>query len=132
MRTFVVPLDGSELAESAVWLARRVALNTSGGLCLVRVVPPEEVEAGVEYLSKLADTVEGVPVSIEVVAMDPGQTVASGISQAVEAAGPDALLCLTLRGHGALGAAVLGSTAEDLLRDYDQPILVASRQHPRG
>ena len=95
-------------------------------------LPPEEVEAGIEYLTKLADTIEGVTVSIEVVALEPGQTVASGIGQAVDAAGPDALLCLTLRGHGALGAAVLGSTAEDLLRGYDRPILVASRHHSRG
>ena len=42
MRTFVVPLDGSELAESALWLARRVALNTGGELCLVRVCLPRK------------------------------------------------------------------------------------------
>ena len=127
MRTFVVPLDGSEPAETALRLAHRVAQDTGGDLCLVRVSPPDEVEAAVHYLESVAATVEGVPVSTTVVGMEPGGKVASRIMQAVEAAGPDALLCLTLRGHGALESALLGSTTEDLLRDADRPILVAPR-----
>jgi nucleotide-binding universal stress UspA family protein len=37
--TFVVPLDGSELAEAAVPLAEQLALNTGGRLVLTSVVP---------------------------------------------------------------------------------------------
>ena len=129
MRTFVVPLDGSELAESAVWLAREVALNTDAALCLVRVSAPDEVKAAVDYLESVAARVPGVPVSVEVVGMEPGQKVAEGISRAVEAAGPDAVLCLTLRGHGGLGGTLLGSTTEDLMKDLGRPILIAPRHH---
>ena len=130
MRTFVVALDGSELAESALLVAHRVAQTTGGELSLVQVSPPDDVEAALAYLTRTADTIHDVPVSIEVVAMEPGQTVASGLRQAVEAADADALLCLTRQGHGAVEAAVLGSTTEDILRDFDRPVLIVPRHHP--
>jgi nucleotide-binding universal stress UspA family protein len=125
MRTLVVPLDGSERAESAVWLAQEVALANGDAVCLVRVSAPNETQAAIAYLESVANRVQGVPISVEVVAIEPGEKVAEGISQAVEAAGPDVLLCLAVQGHGALSTKLLGSTTEDLMRDFDGPILVA-------
>ncbi len=57
---------------------------------------------------------------------------ASGILQALEDAGPGALLCLTAHGRTGLGAAVLGSTTEDLLRQTDRPVLVVGRHCSGG
>ena len=132
MRTFVVPLDGSKPAEAALHVAHRVAQNIGGELCLVRVSPPDEAKADAAYLEAMAATIGGMPVSTMVVAVEPGERVSAGIIRAVEASGPNAVLCLTLRGHSALETALVGSTAEDLLRDYDRPILVAPLGRPSG
>ena len=127
MRTIVVPLDGSEFAESAIVVASRVAVEAEGSIRLVRVSPVGVVEADDRYLTEVASTIDGVDVSTAIVVLEPGQQVASAILQGVEDAGPEATLCMTAHGRGGLGAAVLGSTTEDLLRKTDRPVLVVGR-----
>ncbi len=52
---------------------------------------------------------------------------ADGIASAAVDAGPDALVCLTAHGRSGLGAAVLGSTSEDLLHRLHRPVMVVGR-----
>lgn len=93
----------------------------------MRVSPVGVLEADDRYLTEVASTIDGVEVSTAIVVLEPGQQVASAILQAVDDAGPEATLCMTAHGRSGLGAAVLGSTTEDLLRNTDRPVLVVGR-----
>jgi len=132
MSTTVVPLDGSEFAEAALRVARTVANERGGSLVLVSVSTTAMAEADDEYLQRVAAGIDGVEVSTVLTILEPGQRVAEGILQAVDEVGPDAMVCMTAHGRTGLGAAVLGSTTEDLLRRHGRPVLVVGRHCSPG
>ena len=127
MSTIVVPLDGSEFAEAAIRVARAVAHEREGSIRLMEVTTSATFEADDEYLQRVADRIDDVPVTTALVMAEAGHRVADGIARAAEDAGPDALVCMTAHGRSGLGAAVLGSTSEDLLRRLHRPVLVVGR-----
>ena len=126
MKTIVIPLDGSEFSEVALRAARAIAREHHASLQLVRVTVPSVVEAADVYLQEVAAEIRDVTVSTVVVVGQPGEPVSRGIQQAVEDA-PDAIICLSAHGRSGLGAALIGSTTEDLLRQTDRPVLVVGR-----
>jgi nucleotide-binding universal stress UspA family protein len=127
MRTIVVPLDGSTFAESALDVARRVADSTGASLRLVVVSTPAFGDADAGYLHRVTASMGDRSVSGEQFVLGPGERVASTISRAVEAIGADALVCMAAHGRTGLGALVLGSTTEELLRAGCHPVLVVGR-----
>lgn len=143
----VVPLDGSEFAESAIATAVELA-GADGEIVLATVVePPDDVvrdEAGRirvyldqqeealgrdarEYLhvtaAQITQTHPGPRVSVEVRMGDP----AAGIIAAATDRGAD-LVVMASHGRTGIPRAVFGSVAGAVLRDGFTPVLVV---HPR-
>jgi nucleotide-binding universal stress UspA family protein len=125
-RTFVVPLDGSELAERAVPVAAALARHVGGGLILLTAVRagPDQPQP---YLDKLAGTVHGVPVEPMVVY----DRDAVGAIRLTAAEDDRRVVCMTSHGRGGLRWAVLGSVAEEIVRATPGPVLVVGRHCAR-
>jgi nucleotide-binding universal stress UspA family protein len=142
----VVPLDGSDLAESAVPAAVELAKLFSTGIVLVRAVipyavpvtpetgwvsvdPRAEMEAAREYLDRVAERIRPeASLSVEVtLAQQPARTVC-------DVAGRDGLVVIASHGYGGIKRAVLGSTTDKVIRASEGGVLVVrpSRQRSRG
>lgn len=118
----VVPIDGSAASWDAVPVAARMAAAVDGKLDVVTVVDRlgDVVPARTQLLVGL-DAVGELPVdpSADVLASD---SVAQAISDHVEARS-GATVVMSSHGHGR-SAAVLGSTADEILRRLFGPIVV--------
>ena len=68
-----------------------------------------------------------VVVDVAGVAMTTGTYIADAILN--ESDTDDALVCIASHGHRGLGAALLGSTAEEVLRRSARPVLVVGRRY---
>lgn len=150
-RRIVVPLDGSELGESALEPALAIAHQQDAELILMRApqvesmaVPIAEPLGGVglywpesfvkatheeclDYLQRLADQHrgQGVPLRTEVVEGRPDEA----ILKLAEAAGAD-LIIMSTHGYSGLTRWVMGSVAENVLRGSQIPVFVIRGQGP--
>lgn len=142
LRTFIVPLDGSALAEHALPYAIRLAQASQGRLVLTRVAlapPPRSldgadweseqltaVDEALDYLRDMAESVSGQVASVEVAAPY-GRPVAQ-IIETIQAYNADAAVMAT---HGRTGLAHLlyGSVTEGVLARSSVPVF-AVRVHP--
>ncbi len=123
MTTIVVPLDGSDFSEQAVPVASALAARRHGRVHLIRVAEPE-ASAGLDVaMAEAADRETGAPVTWEVVERIHPEQVAEAIDRTVQGI-DDAVLCMTAHGRSGLGAALLGSTTEAVLRRIGRPVLV--------
>jgi nucleotide-binding universal stress UspA family protein len=143
----LVPLDGSELAEQALVQARAVA-GTGGEILLYRALMPyasidsgESLDAfwtdllaevrgdAVHYLEGVASALraEGYRVRTAVEHGEPSARIA-------EYARRERVDLVVLGSHGRAGAArwLLGSVAEDLLREAPAPLLLVRPQASAG
>jgi nucleotide-binding universal stress UspA family protein len=127
MERIVVPLDGSARSERALPIAQAIARRMGAEVRLVEVVPIEELEDAARYLDRCAALLRGVETGTEVLITQPGRTVAESLARVVGGAS-ESMLCMTSHGRSGLGSAVLGSTAEDVLRRSDRPVLVVGRE----
>ena len=139
-RSIVVPLDGSPFAEQALPSAAAIARAARAKLRLVlvhRLPPPPRdrrtaklyvsVELAVrrserEYLRAIAARLReghGVQVTTQLLEGPVGQTLASWIHQ-IDAD----LVVMTTHGRGAVGRAMHGSVADQLVRTLDVPVLL--------
>jgi nucleotide-binding universal stress UspA family protein len=109
----VVPHDGSELAARAPPLADLLAERTDAWVSRVTVVPPEE--AGTEDYA----LVPGIGVSRILAGDDPAEAIATYLSSE-----PGRILCTSTHGRGRLGAGLLGSVTEGLLRRSSEPTVL--------
>jgi len=142
----LVPLDGSDVAETALPAATRIADDFGGELVLVRVVPsPVELTSiygvtGVElrgeayetrlgearsYLDGVAGRLKGRAVQVQAIE---GEGAAEGIAEAARHHQAD-LIAIASHGRGGLERALLGSVADKVLRATTRPVLIA---RPRG
>ena len=137
---FLVPLDGSPLAETALSPAVTLARQLNAELMLVRAVSPalhtryrdgklilscadfSEIEDAWRYLSKQANesAAHGCPASIKVLVGSP----ATALTNAARTEGAD-LIAMTTHGRGGLGRLLLGSVADGVVRRSHVPILLA-------
>jgi nucleotide-binding universal stress UspA family protein len=119
MTTVIVPLDGSVDAEAALPYARTLA-GPDGRLVLVISVWRGEPPAPRQYLEDRALQLAGDPVESRVVLdREPSEAILLTAREL-----PTALVCMAAHGRGALGQAVLGSTAEAVIRGSDRPLLL--------
>ena len=119
-RTVVVPLDGSALAERALAPAVTLA-RTEGSAVTILAVAATEVDAlGIRhYLLEAARGVGRDDRDVRVVvAPNPALEIVE-----VARSYPDALVCMGSHGRSGVGAALLGSVAEGVLR-AGGPVLV--------
>jgi nucleotide-binding universal stress UspA family protein len=120
VRTVVVPLDGSAVAERALRPATTLARHLGAELELLRVVPgASDVEPARQRLAELAS---GIDVPVRPPYVIEGDWPAECIANAGDEAGT--LICLSSHGAGGLREVVLGSVATDVLRLSTRPVLV--------
>jgi nucleotide-binding universal stress UspA family protein len=136
IKTILVPLDGSALAEEALPQAERLARATESTIVVLQVVrggvmtPPAQQQAiaeATQYLQAIATnlTKRGCPARTDVFV---GQSV-EGILLAAATHRAEVIVMST---HGLTGLrhAVLGSVAEDVVRGASVPVLlVQAGQH---
>ena len=124
MTTIVVPLDGSKLAEAAVGVATRLAALRGGRVHLVGVAPDDDRQPIQDRLTPApTGRADDVAIEVAVVDLQPQEQVADAIIRFVRSL-PDAMLCMSAHGRTGLGAAILGSTTEAVLRRLGRPVLV--------
>lgn len=138
LRRFLVPLDGSPLAEAALPAAIDLATASGGTLSLVRVEPwiasgligytaalnlPEidaSVEqAAVEYLEQVK---AGLPAAVQATAQLRRGDPANGLMECVRNDDID-LVVMTTHGRGGIKRLLIGSTADRLVR-LGAPVLL--------
>ncbi len=138
-KRILVPLDGSQRAESALPVAARIALASGGSLMLVQVVTipltyetpvtatytPEFIEQEIndveDYLKTLAkgQALEGVPTSTCALFGAAAQTILS-----VASSYNCDLIVMTSQGKTGMKRWVLGSVAQKIARHSPIPVLV--------
>ncbi len=121
-KTYVVPLDGSPFAERAVPIAGALAQRVGGKLVLVSATSGGPLEPRT-YLSEVAARYPDL--SVETLVHDDDAPVDAILK--VVGDSDDRILCMTSHGRGRLRWAILGSTAEDVVRRSDRPMLLVGR-----
>ena len=118
MTKIIVPLDGSLEGELALPHARELAGEDP--ILLVSAIWQGEPVAPRQYLEERATQIIGPPVETHVTLDD---RPAHAIAELAKAQAP-ALICMATHGRNTLAQAVLGSTAEELTRSIDDPVLL--------
>lgn len=122
MKTIVVAMDGSPLAERALDWGVVFAQRSGASVRLITTLEPWGVvpsSAG-EYLADQARRVQGVAVETEVIDVaPPAQAIAQAVADAV-----DPMVVMGAHGRTGIGKAVLGSTAEAVLTRVDCPLVL--------
>lgn len=140
---FIVPLDGSELANRVLPLVERLAQRLRHPVLLISVVPPaeellgplalaafvsgdayrrqrEEIEARMRQAQEAAATrleAAGIPVERRIVEGQPFAMIA-------DAAQPGDVIVISTHGYSGIKRWVLGSVAEKLIRLAGAPVIV--------
>src|SRR5437016_1443673 len=120
-RTFVVPLDGSAFAERAVPVACALAERVDGRLLLLSAPYKGVLQPG-EYLAEVAKRC-AVPVDTRA---DTTFLPADAITNVV-AESDDRMVVMTSHGRGGLRWSIVGSTAEEVIRRSDRPLVLVGR-----
>jgi nucleotide-binding universal stress UspA family protein len=116
--TVLVPLDGSALAARALAPARALAERTGAALVLFTAWWGDDELRAQERLDRYVEDLGFEGASAEVVH---DALIAPAI---LARAGPETIVCMSTRGRGGLGEAVLGSVAEEVVRTSDRPVLL--------
>ena len=124
MTTLIVPLDGSLDAELALPHAR--ALAGGDPVVLMTAIWRGEPVAPRRYLEARATQLVGEPVHTHV-SMD--DRPAQAIAMLAQAESPS-LICMATHGRNAVSQAVLGSTAEAVMRTTTEPVLLIGPNAP--
>jgi nucleotide-binding universal stress UspA family protein len=119
MAPFIVPLDGSARAETAIPYARKI--GTGAPLLLVTTMWGTDAAAPREYLRGQAADLADVDVDTRLI-YDRGAAEAILL---VAREHPGSTICMATHGRSGLGHAVLGSVAEDVVRGAEGPVLLA-------
>jgi len=139
VRHIVIPLDGSELAESVIDPATELARATGARITLVHVAqmpemggwpvlatlrerPVPKLDAAIAYLDRLAAELREDGFEVETHVERAVQT-AVAIGRIAEELNAD-VIALATHGYGGLKRTLLGSVADKLLRASALPLLV--------
>jgi len=118
--TVIVPLDGSTLSESALRPGQAVARRLGVPLQLLSSSWGGTTSDSEKYLGGVAAELDVEDVRTVVVA---DQFAVSAIRDAAEAEEAP-LICMATHGRTGIGRALLGSTAEEVIRSVDGPVLL--------
>lgn len=119
LQTILVPLDGSELSESALGVATELARRFDAGLTLMTSGWGSTVADLQHYLDEKGAALD-VPTLSTLVQADsfPASAIADAVADA------EAGIVMATHGRSGLGKALLGSVAEDVLKRTDRPVLL--------
>lgn len=120
IRQLIVPLDGSEHAERALPVAISLAARLQIEITLLCARESAELTDPEGYLDAVV-LAWGLANATPLVIHD--RPAPSAILY-VAAEQPDAMICMTTRGRGAVTTAVLGSVADHVVRHAFNPVLV--------
>lgn len=141
MKRILVPLDGSDFAEAALSTAAALAIRDGAELRLLAVASPEppipfgyderllanwverEKAAKRDYLARTATSVASRSEGLRVEACVSVGNAAAVIREVAETLDAD-LVAMTTHGRGAFQRVWLGSTADQLLRSLERPLLL--------
>jgi nucleotide-binding universal stress UspA family protein len=115
----VVPLDGSPKAEEALGVARALADGFEVPVGLLQVADQGDVTRSQQYLDGVAATMGTGAVTTQVRTGPVVDAITTALGEPADAIG-----CMTTRGHTGLGAALLGSVAEEVLKTTRTPIVM--------
>lgn len=119
-RTIIVPLDGSDFAARALSVAYAVARRVDARLIVMSTHWEGNADGPAAYLERVAK--EKTEIETEVLLVDEhpaGRAIAS-----VARSHPGSMVCMTSHGRGAVRWAILGSVAEEVVRDAREPVLL--------
>lgn len=116
----IVPIDGSQLADSALAPASELARRLDARLVLLQAVHPDDLDVARGELATRAENL-GLP-ETEIV-LDPLNGPVGALRDAVEARA-GSVVCMTTHGRGGLGRALFGSVAEEALREVGGPFVL--------
>ncbi len=119
-KTLVVPLDGSQLAERALDLALPLARRLDAEIRLVTTRWNGDIAPAARYLEATAALCDSAVVSTYVA---PDEQPAIAVGTAVLES-PEPAVVMATHGRGAMGAAVLGSVATDVVRCVRAPVVL--------
>ncbi len=123
VRRVVVPLDGSSVAAAAIAPAGKIADALEATLVLMTAEPMilwhEQLNQARAYLAEQATQTGYSPVETLIVEDEARQ---QAIADQARAA--DSVVCIATHGRGGVGQAVLGSTAEAVVRASTRPIVL--------
>lgn len=136
----LVPLDGSDLAESALGPAADLARATGAHITLVHVIAiitvlgprilplvqhelEPELERAAAYLERVAARLRADGLHVETRAVH-GKTPALALAEMAVKLDVD-VIAMASHGYGGLKRALLGSVADKLLRVSSRPVLIA-------
>ncbi|MGD9211773.1 MAG: universal stress protein [Desulfobacteraceae bacterium] len=133
-RSVLVPLDGSELAETILSELDHIAISSSTRMILIRVCPVHAVaeryaseshsrivqaaEAYLENMKALLNA-KGFTVEVHVCYGDPALEILDLADRA-----DVSLIAMSTHGRSGLGRWLLGSVAEKVVRHSNQPVLL--------
>jgi len=122
--TVVVPLDGGPVAERALEVAHVLAPAFGASIELVAAtdhltLEEQGVRSGRVYFDAVQASTDGVEI---VTVLEPGDAAAVILGRV--RGRPNALICMTTRGHTGIGALLLGSVAERVIDGATGPILL--------
>lgn len=116
----VVPVDGSVLSEAALVPARAVASRLGIPLKVLTSSWGGTTNDSQDYLDRLVAQLDLAGTTAVVVA----DRFAAGAIATVASAEADPLVCMATHGRTGVGRALLGSTAEEVIRSIDTPVLL--------
>jgi nucleotide-binding universal stress UspA family protein len=129
----VAPTDGSHLSASAARAAAVFARRVGVPLTLFGVTYSDSDRAHLvgELTARLDDLGGDLVADVVVDAAGASMTTGTYVADAIltEAGTDGALVCIASHGHRGLGAALLGSTAEEVLRRSTRPVLVVGPRY---
>ena len=129
----VVPVDGSHFsgtaADAAATLARRLGVPMTLFGITHSDGDRDRIVKGLDDL--VASLRRDLIVDVVVDAVGAVMTVGSYVADSIldEAGRDGALVCIASHGHSGLGAALVGSTTEAVLRRSQRPVLVVGPKH---
>jgi nucleotide-binding universal stress UspA family protein len=120
VKTVLVPVDGSPLAERAIGVAAGLATSFGADLRLFKASFKLDLRDEVAQLRSLADR-HGLPrAQVEV---STGRSAGPAVIR-VSRRTPDSVVVMATHGRSGLAATVLGSVADEILRDLDEPMVI--------
>lgn len=117
LNSIVIPLDGSQLSESALPVGAQIARVTGTSVLLLTSGWGSTVDDLQAYLQGLAAALDA-PATTSVV---PDTFPATAISHSLP---PDGAVVMATHGRSGIGKALLGSVAEDVIKATEQPVVL--------
>jgi nucleotide-binding universal stress UspA family protein len=126
-KTIIVPLDGSRFSEGAVPIAREIAGRVGSHVLLMAThFDDVDLKRRMKYLAGVADRVAGDSVGLISINEHPNALVIEELLHD----DPDRIVCMRSHGFGRVLWAVLGSVAEQVVRESRRPMLLVGRHCP--